>query len=307
MERWREVASRQWGAVGRDQLRVAGLSDDAIWRLIKEELLIEVLPRVYRVAGTAEHWNQSLMAACLWGGDAAVASHRSAAALWSFEGFRGENNGPLEITSPKQKCFPGRFRLYRAEVAPVFATRKLGIPVTNAFRTVRDLVFVLDEERANQLLDEALRKGLVSMEALWRMVRLEAGPGRRGVGVLRRLLEERDPDYQPSASRFQAEVRALLTRAGLTFVEEFVVTDSEGNFVARVDFLLDDAPVVVEADGRATHSSKLDWEHDLARRNGITAQGLAVIHATKDRVRNHPDELLAEIFQARERHVRRRA
>jgi very-short-patch-repair endonuclease len=77
--------------------------------------------------------------------------------------------------------------------------------------------------------------------------------------------------------------------------------------VARVDFLLDDAPVVVEADGRATHSSKLDWEHDLDWRNRITAQGFAVIHATRHKVRNHPDELLAEIFQARERHLRRRA
>src|SRR2546421_410531 len=149
--------------------------------------------------------------------------------------------------------------------------------------------------------DEAVRKGLVSMEALWRMVRLEAGQGRRGVGVLRRLLEQRDPGYQPSASQFQAEVRALLTGAGLSFVEEYVVTDSEGRFVARVDFLLDDAPVVVEADGRATHSSKLDWEHDLDRRNRITAQGFAIIHATPAKVRKQPDDRLSRIFQARER------
>ena len=152
------------------------------------------------------------------------------------------------------------------------------------------------------------------MEALWRFVRRESGPGPpeaplkapdkgRGVGKLRRLLEQRDPAYRPSASEFQAAVRALLVGAGLTFVEEYVVTDREGRFVARVDFLLDDAPVVIEADGRATHSSRLDWEHDLERRNGITAQGLAVIHATKDRVWNQPDELLAEIFEVRRRGV----
>ena len=300
------MAARQWGAVGRDQLRAAGLSEDAVWRLIKDQRLVEILPRVYRVAGAAQHWHQSLMAACLWGGDIAVASHRSAAALWCLDGFGSEKAGLIEITSPKQKHFPGRFRLYRAEVAPAFATRKRGIPVTNAFRTVLDLVNVLDEHRANQLLDEALRKGLVSMEALWRFVRRESGPGRRGVGKLRRLLEQRDPAYRPSASEFQAAVRALLVGAGLAFVEEYVVTDSEGRFVARVDFLLDDAPVVIEADGRATHSSRLDWEHDLERRNGITAQGLAVIHVTRDRLRNHPDELLAEIFETRQRQLRRR-
>ncbi|HEY2665555.1 MAG TPA: DUF559 domain-containing protein [Actinomycetota bacterium] len=187
---------------------------------------------------------------------------------------------------------------------PALVTTKLGIPVTNPFRTVLDLVNVVDGHRANQLLDEALRKGLVSMESLWRFVRRESGPGRRGVGKLRRLLEQRDPGYQPSASEFQAAVRALMTSAGLTFVEEYVVTDSEGRFVARVDFLLDDAPVVIEADGRATHSSRLDWEHDLERRNGITAQGLAVIHVTPDRLRNHPDEFLAEVFETRQGRLR---
>jgi hypothetical protein len=212
----------------------------------------------------------------------------------------------VEISTNKQNRARLPFKVHRTKVDPAFVTTKLGIPVTNAFRTVLDLVHVVDEQRANQLLDEAIRKGLVSMEALWRFVRRESRQGRRGVGKLRRLLEQRDPGYQPSASEFQAEVRALLIGAGLTFVEEYVVTDSEGRFVARVDFLLDDAPVVVEADGRATHSSKLDWEHDLARRNGITAQGLAVIHATRDRVRNHPDELLAEIFETRESQLRRR-
>ena len=42
------------------------------------------------------------------GGDAAVASHRSAAVLWSLEGFP---EGPLEITTRKQKHFPARFRV----------------------------------------------------------------------------------------------------------------------------------------------------------------------------------------------------
>jgi very-short-patch-repair endonuclease len=57
--------------------------------------------------------------------------------------------------------------------------------------------------------------------------------------------------------------------------------------------------VVVEVDGRANHSSKVDWEHDLTRRNRITAQGYAVIHATRDRAKNHPEEFLAEVQRAR--------
>jgi hypothetical protein len=304
MEHWMALAARQHGVITRAQLRRAGLTEASIrWRVGAGTLQL-VVTGVYRVGGATRSWEQRLAGACLWGGPGACASHRAAGALWGFEGF---SPGPVEISTLKQNRAGLPFKVHRTQVDPAFVTTKQGIPVTNAFRTLLDLVNVVDEQRANQLLDEALRKGLVSMEALWRFVRRESHPGRRGVGVLRRLLEERDPGYQPSASHFQATVRALLTRAGLSFVEEYVVTDSEGRFVARVDFLLDDAPVIVEADGRATHSSKLDWEHDLDRRNRITAQGFAVIHATRHKVGNHPDELLAEIFQARERYLRRQA
>jgi hypothetical protein len=292
MERWKEIGSRQWGVVRRDQL---GLSDDAIWGLIKDRTLIEVLPCVYRVAGTAQTWQQALMAACLWGGDAAVASHRSAAALWSLDAFP---EGPLEITTRKQKHFPGRFRVHRAEVDPAFTTRKLGIPVTNAFRTLRDVVAVVDEYRANQTFDEAVRKGLVSMEALRRFVDREKKSGRRGVGVLRKLVDQRDPSYQPSASELQAATRRLLIGAGLDIVEEYVITDADGNFIARVDFRISGEWVVVEVEGRANHSSKVDWEHDLTRRNRITGEGWGVIHATEDKVNNHPEEFLAEVRRA---------
>jgi hypothetical protein len=243
------------------------------------------------------------MAACLWGGDAAVASHRSAAALWSLDGFP---EGPLEITTRKQKHFPGRFHVHRAEVDPAFTTRKLGIPVTNAFRTLRDVVAVVDEYRANQTLDEALRKGLVSMDGLRRFVDRETKSGRRGVGVLRRLVDQRDPAYQPSASKLQASVRRLLIDAGLGVEEEYVITDAKGEFIARVDFRLVGEWVVIEVEGRANHSSKVDWEHDLTRRNRITAEGYAVIHATQQKVKDHPEEFLAEVHQAQASQARLR-
>jgi hypothetical protein len=303
MERWMVVATRQHGVVTWHQMRKMGSSPRAIRWKSKVEAIEEVAPGVYRVAGSAQTWEQRLMAACLWGGPEACASHKSAAALWKLDGF---GPGPVEISALKQNRTQLAFKVHRTPVEPAFVTTKLGIPVTNAFRTVRDLVAVVDEHRANQLLDEALRKGFVSLAALWRMVHREAGSGRRGVGVLRHLLEHRSPEYLPSASELQAATRRLLIGAGIAFVEEFVVTDERGNFVARVDFKLVDAPVVVESDGRANHSSKLDWQHDLDRRNDLTALGLGVIHVTWDKVTNRPDEFLAEVVQAEASYIRRR-
>jgi hypothetical protein len=240
------------------------------------------------------------MAACLWGGPGACASHKSAAALWKFDGF---GPGSLEISALKQNRTQLAFKVHRTQVDPAFTTRKLGIPVTNAFRTLRDALTIVGEDRGNQLFDELLRKGLVSMASLRDVVDREAGSGRRGVGVLRRLVEQRSPDYQPSASELQAATRRLLVAAGIPFVEEFEVIDDDGTFVARVDFKLVGSPVVVEADGRANHSSKLDWQHDLDRRNALTVLGLGVIHVTWDKVMNRPDEFLAEVRDAQ---VRRR-
>ena len=65
-------------------------------------------------------------------------------------------------------------------------------------------------------------------------------------------------------------------------------------------------PVVVESDGRANHSSKFDWQHDLDRRNLLTAQGLGVIHVTWDKVTNRPDEFLAEVAKAEATYIVRR-
>jgi hypothetical protein len=303
MESWEGMAARQFGLIARTQLRRLGFTEGAIQWKVEAGALDEMLPGVFRLRGTPQNWEQRMMAACLWGGPRACASHKSAAALWEFSGFP---RGPIEVSALKQNRTQLAFRVHRTLVSPAFTTKKLGIPVTNAFRTLRDVVAVVDEHRSNQLVDEALRKGYVSMAALREMVDREAGSGRRGVGVLRRLVEQRSPDYQPSASELQAATRRLLVAAGLEFVEEFVVTDDDGNFVGRVDFKLLDSPVVVEADGRANHSSKLDWQHDLDRRNLLTAQGLGVIHATWDKVMNRPDEFLTDVRDARGKSQARR-
>jgi hypothetical protein len=137
----------------------------------------------------------------------------------------GFGPGLVEISTLKQNRARLSFKAHRTQVEPAFITRRLGIPVTNAFRTVHDVVGVVSEDRSNQVLDEALRKGLVSMDALRRMVDREKRSGRRGLGVLRRLVEQREPGYQPSASELQAAPRWLLVAAGFEFVEEFVVTD----------------------------------------------------------------------------------
>jgi hypothetical protein len=200
--KWQDVARRQHGLVSRAQLLRAGLDPAAIWRRLQTGALEEALPTVYRVPGTPRTWLQSLMGVCLWAGDDAVASHRAAAALWGLEGFE---EGPLEVTAGKKNQCSARFRVHQPPVPSSFVTRKEGIPVTNAARTLLDLASCVSERRMNQVLDEALRKGLVSLASLRSFVDREKKSGRRGLGVLRELVDQRDPAYQPSAPSFRRQ------------------------------------------------------------------------------------------------------
>src|SRR5205823_3359872 len=125
-----------------------------------------------------------------------------------------------EVTTAKKNQLGVRFRIHRGAVPPNLVTARRGIPVTNAPRTLLDLCACVREERMQQVIDDALRKGLVSLELLRRTVQTSSGC--KGVTVLRRLVDQRSPGYQPSASELQAATRRLLIRAGLEFAEEFV-------------------------------------------------------------------------------------
>jgi hypothetical protein len=297
-------AARHHGVISMAELRQFGQTEEAIRWKVEAGLLEMLFVGVFRVAGSPDTWEQRLLAAVRWGGHGAVASYRSAAALWGFDGFGW---GPLEISTVKQNRQKLGFRVHRTLVGPAFVTEKLRIPVTSAHRTVRDMVTVLDDDHGNQFFDEGLRKGLISMDSCQRYVEREQGSGRRGVGVLRRLVEERSPEYQPSASEFQALVGRLLSGAGIPFIEEYNVYDAEGRLVGRADFKLLDCPVVVEAEGQTNHSSKIDYERDLKRRNAFTAAGLAMVHVTWDMARSHAEAFLDEVRRVRDDQLRRLA
>src|SRR5436853_436079 len=99
MEHWTALAARQHGVITKAQLRRTGVTDDSIrWRVSAGSLEL-VVTGVYRVGGAARTWEQHLAGACLWGGPDACASHRSAGALWGFQGF---GPGLVEISTPKQ-------------------------------------------------------------------------------------------------------------------------------------------------------------------------------------------------------------
>lgn len=294
---------RQRGLVTRRQALRAGLSKAQVDRLVVGGKWQVLFPCVYGLPGAPRSWEQSLMGACLWAD--AVASHRSAAALWSLEGFAP---GAIEISSCRRvRARPGVV-IHRAQTHPrVDLTRRSSIPVTTPARTLFDLGAVSNAEALEVALEDALRRGLVSLRTLHRTLERLGAHGRRGTATLRRLLQERS-DGPPPESLLEIRLLRLLARAGLPEpVRQWRVREN-GRVVTRIDLAYPQARIAIEADGYRYHSGLADWRRDRRAQNLLTVRGWRVLRVTWDDVATRPRRVVAEIarlLQPSEAHEQR--
>src|SRR4051812_37320203 len=85
-----EVAARQLGLFTRRDAADAGVSPSQLRRLVERGVVERIAPAVFRFAASARSWHQRVLAAVLDGGPECLASHRTAATLHGFDGFRSE-------------------------------------------------------------------------------------------------------------------------------------------------------------------------------------------------------------------------
>ncbi len=264
--------------------------------------LTEVLPGVYAFAGVPPTDRQRLMAACLWAGDGAVASHRAAGSLWDIEGFTA---APVEISTtvggsrPPKGVVCHRVASMPPPEAPLKApdpgrdvTRRQGIPVTTPARTLLDLGAVAGKRRVERAMHQLLRRGLVSVERLQRIVDEAGGRGRRGAGVLRGILKACGPAYIPPESELEARVFNLLRGSGLPMpVPQYRIRDQDGNVILRADFAFVEDWLALLIDGYSVHSDREAWYEDRRKRNAVVVLGWRVLVITYDDLCNRPHEV----------------
>ena len=172
--------------------------------------------------------------------------------------------------------------------------------MTNPIRTLIDLGAVVGRETVELALDDALRRRLTSLKMLLGRLDDLGGKGRRGAGVLRSLLKERDPKDAASESVLESRLLGLLRRAGLPKPITQYEVRAKARLLGRVDFAYPDARVAIEADGYRYHSGRAAWQRDLRRRNTLTSRGWRVIHVTWSDVVGGGEEVVSEIRRALE-------
>ena len=278
----------------------AGLSSIQLTREVRRGSVERVHPTAYRVLGAPPTWRSSVMAAVASAGAFALASHRTAPALWQLAGSTGRI---IEISTPRHDRVRRRgVRVHESVDLPATDYWVIdGIPVTGINRTLLDSARYLPAQLVGDFVDDAVRRDLTSYMELARWLAVTARRGVRGVRRLRQVLAERPGGTVPPGSTFESRMLDLVRDFVLPTPERQVpVRTSEGTF--HIDFGWPSAKVGVEADGTEHHTLTSQHEYDLRRQNLIQLEGWFLLRYTPTalRTRRHvcADQMRAAI-QAR--------
>ena len=228
------------------------------------------MPRTFCIAGSAASLEQRALAAVLWAGDGAVASHGTACALW---GLTRPVSGPVHITSGRELGHPpAGIRAHKSAFGPGERGSLRRVPVTSPARTLLDVAGQDSHYTLLRLVEKAVVEGVVTVPQLRRIA--DRHRGRRGVARFRRVLDLGIHDGR-WASALEREVSRILDATDLPPCER---EHPVGPY--RIDFAWPGALAGVEADGRLWHSSQADFRRDRAKHNRLLAAGWRILRVT---------------------------
>ncbi|MGH9263445.1 MAG: endonuclease domain-containing protein [Acidimicrobiales bacterium] len=131
---------------------------------------------------------------------------------------------------------------------------------------------------------------LVTFALLTRTLDRLGGPGRNGAGVLRALVEERDPATAPTQSRLEDVLLRVLRRGGLPEpVRQYEVAG------VRLDFAYPECNLGIEADSRIWHGGRLDVQRNSRKANVLVAHGWRILHFMWGDVRRRAEDVVAAV------------
>ena len=280
-----ELAKQQLGLISRAQAMAHGMTRTTIRERISGGRWQAVYPGVYLVGVLPPSWHQRLMAACLFAGPNAVASHRAAGVVWGLDGLV---RAPLEILVPhgEEATCRGVVVHRSRKLGEREVTRRAGLPVTSAERTLVDLGRYLEPRETEKALESALRLELVTTQSVWRYVE-ERGGRIPGCRLLRGIMLARG-DAKPAGSGGEVEFLRLLRNAGLPApIRQFKLRLPNGA-LAFLDFAWPDLKLGMEYDGYDSHGGRFAHAADLERQNGIVSLGWTLLRYPGSRVRRKP-------------------
>lgn len=279
-----ELATAQHGVVSRRQLIGLGLSPSAVDGWVKEKRLCPVQRSVYAVGHEAFGPLTRVMAAVLALGDGAVASHRTAAMLWSL---LPDARTTIDVTVPTRRRGRAGVAVHTSCLAATDLTTIDGVPVTSPARTLLDIAETVSARQLERAIEESERAGLFDLAALEDV--MDRGIGRRGLGRLRAALAHLHPTGL-SRSELERRFMELVKQAGLPLPSQNVNLHGY-----EVDAVWKDQRIVVELDGYEYHRTRTAFERDRQRDARLQAAGWRVLRFSWRQVVMAPETVVTAL------------
>jgi very-short-patch-repair endonuclease len=287
------IAERQRGRVARRQLLAAGISRNAIDRMLASGRLHPIHAGVYAAGHLAPIELGRETAALLAVPDGAFLSHHSAAALLGL-------CPPLDPREPVDVTVVGGSSIKRDGIC---AHRTVSIerrdvqthkrlPVTSPARALLEIAGDVTEDQLEDALDTGLSSELVHPSDL-RDVLARAGSGRKGAALLTALVDDRTGRASTSRSKYERILRRLIRAAELPQPEMNLPLHG-----LKVDCMWRELRLVVEVDGYRYHGSRAKFESDRRRDAILKAAGWVVVRVTPRQLDHEPFAVIARLAQA---------
>ena len=294
MDNYRElaaIAERQHGVVSLDQARRVGFADHQVRSLVEAGRLVRPATGVFLFAGCPPSWKQAVMVAVAAAGEAAFASHQTAAYLWELVGFKPAR---IEVVMPRWDRSQKGFVVHESlDLVAEDEDRVDGIPTTSATRTVVDLGATAPW-LVEAALERGIRRGLFTVAEVARFVSRVGRRGRRGVGTIRPLIEQRLRWDAATESELEDLFRKVWSDLGRPEpVAQHRIEDLAGNFVCRADFAFPDARLRIELDSEAYHMDRPTFRKDRSVQNRTELLGWRTLRYTWWDLTSRPAEVIA--------------
>ncbi len=299
----------QRGVAARYQVRAIEPDPHRRRSIYRDAMVESVSSRVVRHRAAPWSIDQEVMFGVLDAGPHARLWGKAAACQWGFGRF---SRLPAHVAVPRRRLGSGHLaQVHRLrDLDPMDLASHDDIPVARPERVILWLAGMwthrfgheVAAERAAVALDQAWRQRLINGPFIHGLRDRSGGSGRSGIVVLRQILEDRPPDYQPAGSRLEERFEAIVPWVVRNDLRRQVTVDVE-EAIRTVDFRLDSWPLVVEINGEAFHTSLTDraadqrryvrllelgfsvvvfWEHDIWNDSGTVADAAL-------RLYRHPD------------------
>lgn len=291
------LAAKQHDAFSREQAFRAGATDRLVHRRLAAGDWLRPEPAVYTLASSAGSWLQRCKVAELSVTGAGLAGP-TAAVMHDLVGF-----GPSrpEIAVPVNSNCRSRLAICHRYSGATFTTVN-GFKVTTVAQTLFDVAIAATTWRIERALDDALVRRKVTLDELDERARCYAGRGRTGAATMEALLAERRAEgwSPPESVLEQRLLDVLVALPSRPRIVRQAPAPWRDVLAGRVDALLPDHRLIVEADGRRWHTRIEDFERDRWRDNQATASGYGVLRFTWV----HLHAFVADVVELIERSLR---